>query len=158
MRNNKGIRDRGVSEIGPLTGRKSVRRGELMLPDSGRASVVWGRDEAGLEHVSVSPFDETSVPTWADMCRVKDTFFLAEEAYQIHPRESSRVNMRTNCLHLWRPIGSTDAMMEAMAYLAFMDMVIEGSDENGRKKDDGQMDEASHENDPQEPEQDSCGE
>ena len=67
-------------------------------------SVVWGDDENGMEHVSVSPYDHSITPSWDDMCRLKDIFFDEEErVIQIHPKRSEYVNMMGNCLHLWRP-------------------------------------------------------
>lgn len=72
--------------------------------DTWTGSVVWGADEDGWEHVSVAPFDHTVIPSWDDMCRIKDIFFEDEEiALQIHPKRSEYVNKVENCLHLWRP-------------------------------------------------------
>lgn len=69
-----------------------------------RGSVVWGTDEDGWEHVSVSPFDHNTMPSWEDMCRIKDIFWEDEEiAIQFHPKKSQYVNLMENCLHLWRP-------------------------------------------------------
>lgn len=69
-----------------------------------RGSVIWGYDEHGWEHVSVSPYDHGITPSWDDMCRLKDIFFDEEElAIQIHPKKSQYVNKMPNCLHLWRP-------------------------------------------------------
>ena len=53
-----------------------------------------------MEHVSVSPKKKFRVPTWDDMCVLKDVFFEdEEEASQIHRK---RVNMsmlwRTACI------------------------------------------------------------
>lgn len=71
-------------------------------------SVVWGNDEDGWEHVSVSPYNESVTPSWDDMCQVKDIFFDDEEiAIQIHPKKSEYVNAMKNCLHLWRPKDQT---------------------------------------------------
>lgn len=69
-----------------------------------RGTVVWSVDEDNWEHVSVAPKDETIIPSWDDMCRLKDIFFEEEEAaLQIHPPKSHYVNLKENCLHLWRP-------------------------------------------------------
>ena len=69
-----------------------------------KGSVIWGMDEDGWEHVSVAPFDDEYTPTWADMCRLKDIFWKENEAViQIHPRKREYINIRDNCLHLWRP-------------------------------------------------------
>lgn len=66
-------------------------------------SVIWGTDENGWEHVSVSPYTP-AIPSWDDMCKIKDIFWDEEETvFQIHPPRSKYVNMMKNCLHLWRP-------------------------------------------------------
>ena len=83
----------------------------VSLPSGFCGSVIWGRDEGGHEHVSVSSYRRHKLPTWDDMCQVKDIFFDAEEmAVQVHPPESEyvhsvgpRANPLENVLHLWRP-------------------------------------------------------
>lgn len=60
----------------------------------------WG---GGWDHVSVSPLNRKTIPTWEMMCKVKDIFFKPEEAViQIHPPKDEYVNNMPNCLHLWR--------------------------------------------------------
>jgi hypothetical protein len=55
------------------------------------------------EHVSVSL--NHRIPTWAEMCFVKDTFWDPEETvYQLHPPKSQYVNYHPFTLHLWRNI------------------------------------------------------
>ena len=67
-----------------------------------RGTVVFGFDEDGWEHVSVSPY-KGKLPTWNDMCDIKDIFWNDEEVViQIHPKKSEYVNIMDNCLHLWR--------------------------------------------------------
>lgn len=69
-----------------------------------KASVIWSRG-AGWEHISIAPYKRSQVPTWEEMCKVKDMFFYPEEAaIQIHPPKDDYVNNVDNCLHLWRPI------------------------------------------------------
>lgn len=76
----------------------------VKLPDCGTCSVIWGENEDGYEHVSISPKKQFRTPTWNDMCILKDIFFdEEEEAYQIHPKKSQYVNVAENCLHLWKP-------------------------------------------------------
>ena len=78
----------------------------VKLPDCGTCSVIWGNNEDGMEHVSISPVHKFRIPSWDDMCALKDIFFYdEEEAYQIHPKKSEYVNFKSNCLHLWKPIG-----------------------------------------------------
>jgi hypothetical protein len=56
------------------------------------------------DHVSVSREDR--VPTWEDMCWVKDWFFEEEECVvQYHPPKKDYVNNNPRVLHLWRPVG-----------------------------------------------------
>ena len=67
-----------------------------------RGSVIWSIG-AGWDHVSVSPDSKRVVPTWDDMCKVKEIFFNDDEAViQIHPPKDEYVNNMPNCLHLWR--------------------------------------------------------
>lgn len=77
--------------------------GEITLPGwTGR--VIWGTDEKGWEHVSVSPYDHSITPSWDDMHEIKDMFWWPEEvAIQIHPIKSRYINVMENRLHLWRP-------------------------------------------------------
>lgn len=79
---------------------------ELAMNNGGtllRILATPGDDDVPWEHVSVST--RTRVPTWEEMCWVKELFFQDEEAVvQIHPRKSDYVNFHANCLHLWRPL------------------------------------------------------
>ena len=66
-------------------------------------SVIWSYG-GGWDHVSVSPANKDIMPTWDDMCRIKEIFFYDSEAVvQYHPAKSNYVNLMPNCLHLWRP-------------------------------------------------------
>lgn len=56
----------------------------------------------GWEHVSVCP-RKKKVPTWDDMCNLKNIFFYEDETcVQFHPCKKDYVNNLENCLHLWR--------------------------------------------------------
>ena len=78
----------------------------IKLPDCGTCSVIWNYNEEGWEHVSVSPKKRFRIPSWLDMCTLKEVFWKNdEEAYQIHPKGSHYVNCVDNCLHLWKPVG-----------------------------------------------------
>lgn len=58
-------------------------------------------DNFGWEHVSVSI--DGRVPTWAEMCFIKDTFWDDEDTViQFHPPKSKYINNCKWCLHLWR--------------------------------------------------------
>lgn len=66
----------------------------------GSVIASWG---GGWDHVSVSPKKLNKVPTWDDMCLIKELFFKDDEAViQVHPPKDEYVNNMPNCLHLWR--------------------------------------------------------
>jgi len=68
-----------------------------------KASVIWSIEPGGWEHVSIMPLDHRRMPSWDDMCKLKEIFFEdEEEVIQIHPKKSEYVNIVDNCLHLWR--------------------------------------------------------
>lgn len=61
-------------------------------------------DRARWLHVSVS-HRGGRLPTWREMCNVKDVFCGAERtAYQIHPPREKHVSIHNACLHLWCPL------------------------------------------------------
>ncbi len=61
-------------------------------------------ESAGWEHVSVSVAGR--VPTWDEMCSVKELFWADEECViQFHPPKSEYVNTHPYVLHLWRRPG-----------------------------------------------------
>ncbi|MFR6513271.1 MAG: hypothetical protein ACLUP8_04480 [Ruminococcus sp.] len=104
MKSIKEIENSG--KIWNITSLGMMKCGLVKLPDCGGCSVVYSNNECGYEHVSVSPKHKFKMPTWEDMCVLKDIFFdEEEEVYQIHPKKSEYVNVKGNCLHLWKPIG-----------------------------------------------------
>lgn len=63
-------------------------------------------DKGGWEHCSVSRPDGM-MPTWTDMCWVKDLIWEPEECVvQYHPPQSLYVNFHPGVLHLWKPVGA----------------------------------------------------
>lgn len=65
------------------------------------AVVVWSWG-GGWDHVSVS--FRNRVPTWEEMCKVKEMFFYPGECcVQYHPAKEDYVNRHAYCLHIWRP-------------------------------------------------------
>ncbi len=63
----------------------------------------WGK---GWDHVSVKICNENGgrVPTWVEMCAVKDLFWRPLEwAVQYHPADEDYINCHPNVLHLWKP-------------------------------------------------------
>lgn len=62
-------------------------------------------DMMGWEHVSVSVLKKARCPSWAEMCFVKELFWMPEEAVmQLHPRQSDYVSFHDWTLHMWRPV------------------------------------------------------
>ena len=60
---------------------------------------------AGWEHASICPLKKNIIPSWEDMCKLKDIIWPEDEAViQIHPIKEEYVNIMPNCLHLWRCI------------------------------------------------------
>lgn len=77
-------------------------------PVPGRRLRCIASDGGGWEHVSVSVQQgrRVRVPTWEEMCRIKDAFWGPEDVVmQLHPRRSEYVDCETHTLHLWRPSG-----------------------------------------------------
>lgn len=73
---------------------------------AGRSFYCIASNSGGWEHVSVSAKNQRRCPTWEEMCKIKNMFFLPEECVvQYHPPESEYVNYHKYCLHLWRPVG-----------------------------------------------------
>lgn len=65
---------------------------------------VIASNGGGWEHVSVSPSRGKNIPTWNEMCKIKEMFFEdEEEAIQIHPKKSEYIMAYPYCQHLWRP-------------------------------------------------------
>ena len=77
-----------------------IRLGLINLHGT-QASLVVGTDETGWEHVSIALMARR-LPTWDEMCEIKDIFWEEEEVVQIHPKKSEYVNI-VEALHLWRP-------------------------------------------------------
>lgn len=66
---------------------------------------VISSDGGGWEHVSVSVVKRKGVPTWKEMCWVKELFWEDEEVVmQLHPPKSEYVNTDPYTLHLWKPV------------------------------------------------------
>lgn len=63
-------------------------------------------DGLDWEHVSVHINDngKQEIPTWEEMCIIKDIFWDEEDCViQYHPPKSQYVNQSECVLHLWRP-------------------------------------------------------
>lgn len=90
----------------------------------GRLVCVYGADEDGWEHVSVSPYESVHetrcpCPTWGQMADVKRLFWRDDETVvQIHPSEDEYFHgpgFDTNILHLWRPSDGDWSRLEETA-------------------------------------------
>lgn len=63
----------------------------------------------GFEHLSVST--PTRIPTWDEMCIMKDIFWRDdEECMQLHPKKENYIDNMKYCLHIWRPINQAIPM------------------------------------------------
>jgi hypothetical protein len=81
---------------------KDGLRGVIFMPSRWEGSIIVSNG-AGWEHVSVAPRKKHIMPSWEDMCFVKNLFWNEDEAViQIHPEKSEYVSNVPNCLHLWR--------------------------------------------------------
>lgn len=68
----------------------------------GQTLQVIASDGGGWDHVSVSLRER--IPTWREMCAIKDMFWDDTDCViQYHPPKSRYVNHHPNVLHLWRP-------------------------------------------------------
>lgn len=102
LKNTPNLRiDDTLGMFGQIAYRGYIDLGEF------KGTVVWGYNEDGWEHVSVSHVRPNKMPGWNDMCKVKDMFWDKEDTVvQIHPAESEYFHGfkgRPNVLHLWRP-------------------------------------------------------
>ena len=65
-------------------------------------TVIWSYG-GGWEHVSID--GKKRMPTWDEMCQLKEMFFTEDECcVQYHPPKSEYVNNIPYCLHIWKPI------------------------------------------------------
>lgn len=56
----------------------------------------------GWNHASVCAYAKRIIPSWSDMCALKEMIWNDDETViQIHPPKDQYVNNVSNCLHLW---------------------------------------------------------
>ena len=80
----------------------NVNYGLFMIPTKKGLLKVIASDGEGWDHVSVSLINR--IPTWPEMCLIKDLFFEPEECViQYHPPKSKYINNTATVLHMWRP-------------------------------------------------------
>lgn len=99
----RGRITRGPYGTPPRSGCTGAYRTNL---PSGAPAQIIASDGGGWEHVSILLLTiPPRLPTWDDMCHVKDAFWKADEAVvQYHPPRADYVNTQPFTLHLWRPI------------------------------------------------------
>lgn len=103
MRDEKEYLDKVLWDDDPALLHRGLKAGMITFPKGQKASVVVGRNEHGMEHVSIEMFVDR-LPKWNEMCFIKDIFWDEEEkVVQIHPKKSEYINI-TEALHLWRPV------------------------------------------------------
>lgn len=96
------VKGEWASKPGELCGAFVIARPEGVLLRI-IANNAYSLAARGWEHVSVSTL--TRVPTWEEMCFVKDLFWDEEECVvQFHPPKSDYVNYHPYCLHMWRHV------------------------------------------------------
>lgn len=103
--------DTQIQRITLTVAERNFFGGTLLFRGGERALYfVCSIDDGQWEHVSISiPGERYKVPTWDEMCQVKDLFWeKEEEVHQIHPKKSQYFHGfsgHKNILHLWRPVG-----------------------------------------------------
>lgn len=93
----------------PVSRPSAERLAKLPISSQNRILEIWGERKFVIlplpawEHVSVSA---RSIPSWEEMCWVKNLFWEPNECVvQFHPSETMYVNIHSDVLHLWKPIG-----------------------------------------------------
>lgn len=99
-------------DAGPLSStNEDGNNGVFVLPlTKFTTAFVIASDGFRWEHVSVhvkmAPDGKKRIPTWEEMCKIKEVFWDDEDVVvQYHPKKSEYVNNDSTVLHLWR---STD--------------------------------------------------
>lgn len=76
----------------------------LATGPKGKLQIISAVGE-GWEHVSVTAHGKKRIPTWEEMCFVKNLFWNDDECVvQFHPPTSNYVNTHRYVLHLWRSL------------------------------------------------------
>lgn len=83
--------------------------GVFLIISNNNKFFVCSTASQGWDHVSVSKQTKgrkKKLPTWDEMCMIKEMFFDPEElVVQYHPKKSEYVNFHPGVLHLWRKQG-----------------------------------------------------
>lgn len=84
--------------------RSNGNNGAFDIPTKKGTLWIIISDQLLWDHVSVSL--KSRIPTWKEMCFVKNLFWEPEETViQYHPAESKYINQCPFVLHLWKPQG-----------------------------------------------------
>ena len=91
--------------------------GALVIPscETSRKLMILISDGMGWEHLSVHAIGlnkEPRIPTYFEMCYLKDLFWNDEDTVvQFHPKKSEYVNLHNHTLHLCRCINKEFPML-----------------------------------------------
>jgi hypothetical protein len=66
----------------------------------------------GVEYFHVSCSRRERMPSYSDLCYIRDRFVGDRYAYQVFPPKSAHVNIHPNCLHLWGRLDGAPSMPE----------------------------------------------
>ncbi len=100
------------SPPGARFGAFSVKHNSVILNIIATDGLDDNEQDFGWEHVSVhavdTHFNKQRIPTWLEMCFVKDLFWESHEVViQLHVANSDHINIHECVLHLWRPTKAT---------------------------------------------------
>lgn len=87
-----------LKDCGPWSSDESFGNNGAFIVNKMR---IVASDGGDWEHVSVST--KKKIPTWKQMCQIKELFWGDEDCViQFHPPKSEYVNYHEFTLHLWR--------------------------------------------------------
>jgi hypothetical protein len=78
----------------------------LVISSPGNETITWEHVSARIGYKKYHGKLAERVPTWDEMCLLKDIFWGDDEVVmQIHPKMEDYINQHPFVLHLWKPIG-----------------------------------------------------
>jgi hypothetical protein len=78
----------------------------LVIASPGATEMPWEHVSARIGIKKYHGKLAERVPTWEEMCLLKEIFWADDECVmQLHPKASDYVNQHPCVLHLWKPIG-----------------------------------------------------
>ena len=76
----------------------------LVLSGESNNEIKWEHVSARIGYTKYHGKLAERIPTWEEMCLLKDLFWGEDEVVmQLHPAKSEYVNDNPNVLHLWKP-------------------------------------------------------